>query len=125
LTLHAEVKALQARFGLSYKDAAHRLYMSEVAKLRAEKRAEEAITSIRTRLDHTIVEQIFPPITRLDNEDFEFSDVPMEEESDSRSMHPVQEVDAPVPVKRRPSDCINLDECDDHPNEADIRGPGD
>ena len=30
LVLHAKVKALQQRYGLSYKDAAHRLYHSEL-----------------------------------------------------------------------------------------------
>jgi hypothetical protein len=36
LTIHAEVKAMQEKYGLSYKDAAHRLYHSEVQKLKAE-----------------------------------------------------------------------------------------
>ncbi len=31
LVIHAEIKALKDRFGLSYKDAAHRLYMAEFA----------------------------------------------------------------------------------------------
>ena len=43
LTLHSEIKALQDRLGLSYKDAAHRLYMSEVEKLRMEKHAARAM----------------------------------------------------------------------------------
>ncbi|KAH9478219.1 hypothetical protein JR316_0008672 [Psilocybe cubensis] len=34
LTLHAEVCALQKSLGISYQDAAHRLYMAEVAKLK-------------------------------------------------------------------------------------------
>ena len=31
LIIHAEIKALKDRFGLSYKDSTHRLYMAEVA----------------------------------------------------------------------------------------------
>ena len=67
LNLHAEVKAMQARLGLSYKDAAHRLYMAEVEKMQAEKHAELAITSIRNRIDKTIIHEIFPPITSVDS----------------------------------------------------------
>ncbi|KAH9486125.1 hypothetical protein JR316_0000189 [Psilocybe cubensis] len=33
LSLHAEVCSLQQRLGISYKDAAHRLYLAEVEKL--------------------------------------------------------------------------------------------
>ena len=69
LRLHSEVKALQDRLGLSYKDAAHRLYISEVEKLRTEKHAARAMKSIRTRIDNTIVERIFPPISQLDGEE--------------------------------------------------------
>jgi predicted PhzF superfamily epimerase YddE/YHI9 len=35
LILHAEIKALQERYGIQYKDAAHRLYLAEIAKLQA------------------------------------------------------------------------------------------
>ncbi|KAH9481626.1 hypothetical protein JR316_0006153 [Psilocybe cubensis] len=34
LALHSEVQALKQSLGISYKDAAHRLYMAEVAKLK-------------------------------------------------------------------------------------------
>jgi hypothetical protein len=33
---HAEILALQERLGLSYKDAAHRLYMAEMERLKAD-----------------------------------------------------------------------------------------
>uniref|UniRef100_A0A8H7XV60 Uncharacterized protein n=1 Tax=Psilocybe cubensis TaxID=181762 RepID=A0A8H7XV60_PSICU len=33
LSLHAEVLSLQKRLGISYKDAAHRLYLAEVEKI--------------------------------------------------------------------------------------------
>jgi hypothetical protein len=72
LKLHAEVKALQETLGISYKDAAHRLYMAEVAKMKTEKQAELAMTSIRDNIDKTIVNDIYPPITNLDNGDLYF-----------------------------------------------------
>jgi predicted PhzF superfamily epimerase YddE/YHI9 len=35
LVLHTEIKALQEQYGIQYKDAAHRLYLAEIAKLQA------------------------------------------------------------------------------------------
>jgi hypothetical protein len=35
LVLHAETLALMDRYGLRYKDAAHRLYLSEIARIQA------------------------------------------------------------------------------------------
>ena len=66
LNLHAEVKALQARLGLSYKDAAHRLYFGEVERLKAEKQADAAMTGIHNRIDKTICNEIYPVISSLD-----------------------------------------------------------
>lgn len=69
LKLHAEVLALQASLGLSYKDAAHRLYMAEVSKIDTDKHAEYAMSAIREKIDSTIVNDIYPPLTALDNTD--------------------------------------------------------
>lgn len=66
LHLHAEVKALQTMYGISYKDAAHRLYMAEVEKIKIEKRNEFAFTKIRETIDNTIINEIYPPITMID-----------------------------------------------------------
>jgi hypothetical protein len=43
LNLHSEVKALQATLGISYKDAAHRLYMVSVEKMTIEKKYQGII----------------------------------------------------------------------------------
>lgn len=50
MVLHAEVKALQDRLGIAYKDASHRLYMAEIAKLKAE---DIALKSHRVLIDGT------------------------------------------------------------------------
>ncbi|KAF8816599.1 hypothetical protein BYT27DRAFT_7207022 [Phlegmacium glaucopus] len=71
LNLHAEVKALQATLGLSYKDAAHHLYMTEVEKMKLEKQAELAFTKIWETIDNTIINEIYPPITKIDVGDFD------------------------------------------------------
>jgi hypothetical protein len=46
--------------------------MAEVAKMKTEKQAELAMTSIRDNIDKTIVNDIYPPITNLDNGDLYF-----------------------------------------------------
>ncbi|KAM6491587.1 hypothetical protein JOM56_012979 [Amanita muscaria] len=47
LGLHAEVKALQKRLGISYKDASHRLYMAEVERLQAEQRIHRISATVK------------------------------------------------------------------------------
>ncbi|KAF8811546.1 hypothetical protein BYT27DRAFT_7089203 [Phlegmacium glaucopus] len=71
LNLHAEVRALQTQLGLSYKDAAHRLYMAEVQKMETETQAKLAFTKIRDGIDKTIVNDIYPPMTKIDDGDFD------------------------------------------------------
>lgn len=66
LNLHAEVLALQTTLGISYKDAAHRLYMAEVEKLKVEKQNEFAFSKIRETIDNTIINEIYPAITKID-----------------------------------------------------------
>jgi hypothetical protein len=50
LTLHAEVKALQERLGISYKDASHRLYMAEVEKLKVDDGARKMCVVLKARI---------------------------------------------------------------------------
>lgn len=71
LNLHAEIKALQTLLGISYKDAAHRLYMTEVEKMKAEKQVENSFGKIRETIDNTIVNEILPPIKKIDNGEFD------------------------------------------------------
>jgi hypothetical protein len=56
LVLHAEVKALQEQHGISYKDAAHRLYHAEVQKLSALSDSQAAFSSLHGVLDDAIEE---------------------------------------------------------------------
>jgi hypothetical protein len=67
LELHAEVKALQARLGISYKDAAHRLYMAEIAKLNSEKDAEASMMKIKENIDNTVINDLYPPLMKIDS----------------------------------------------------------
>lgn len=69
MNLHAEVKALQETLGISYKDAAHRLYMAEVNKMKAEKDSEVAFTKVRQIIDNTIINEVYPVITEIDKRD--------------------------------------------------------
>ncbi|KAF8814637.1 hypothetical protein BYT27DRAFT_7219579 [Phlegmacium glaucopus] len=54
LGLHAEIKSLQERLGISYKDASHRLYMSQLEKLKAEKDASKAFSNLKLRTDGAV-----------------------------------------------------------------------
>jgi hypothetical protein len=49
--LHEEVKALMKRFGISYKDAAHRLFMAEVERAKKADSAASMFGTVRTRID--------------------------------------------------------------------------
>jgi hypothetical protein len=66
LNLHAEIKAMQVRWGLSYKDAAHRLHMMEVQKLLAETKAHSALTETLDRIDGIVHNDMFLAITEID-----------------------------------------------------------
>ena len=69
--MHAEIKGLQNQLGLSYKDAAHRLYMAELERLRAIREAAVALKNIRERADRTVFQEIYPPIIAIDRGDFD------------------------------------------------------
>lgn len=67
LSLLAEVKALQLdQWGISYKDAAHHLYIAEIIRLKTEKEAELVIKGLLRRIDNTIHE-IYPMLAKIDN----------------------------------------------------------
>jgi hypothetical protein len=68
LILHAEIKALQSLLGISYKDAAHRLYMKEVEKLKNERLTEKNCRKIRDHIDNTISTDLEGPIKEIDTE---------------------------------------------------------
>ncbi|KAF9472057.1 hypothetical protein BDN70DRAFT_900851 [Pholiota conissans] len=56
LSLHAQVVALQEQFGISYKDAAHRLYFVYVNKVNLHTQSARVFESIETRMQKTLVE---------------------------------------------------------------------
>jgi phosphoribosylformylglycinamidine (FGAM) synthase PurS component len=58
---------MQSRWGLSYKDAAHRLYMAEVEKFRAQKEAELSIHEVQDQMDKTKMDEIYTEISRIDD----------------------------------------------------------
>ena len=66
LALHAEIKALQEQLGLSYKDAAHRLYLSEVQKLRVQDEACKTLSELKGQVRSMIVDNISGKIHTAD-----------------------------------------------------------
>jgi hypothetical protein len=58
---------MQARWGLSYKDAAHRLYLMEVQKLLAEKAAQTGLSETQDRLDTMIDNDMVTPLIDIDH----------------------------------------------------------
>jgi hypothetical protein len=54
LSAHIEVKVLQQKYGLSYKDAAHRLYHAEVQKLIVQDEALRTLSELRQQMDDHI-----------------------------------------------------------------------
>ena len=64
--LHAEVKALQESLGLSYKDAAHRLFLAEVERIKKSESAEKSFAAIRHSLESLVTTDIVPPIQAID-----------------------------------------------------------
>jgi hypothetical protein len=66
LIIHAEVKALQVKYGLSYKDAAHRLYYSEVKKLQVEDNAYKSMNEMLDYIDSSIVQDLQQKLNAID-----------------------------------------------------------
>lgn len=64
--LHAEVKALQATLGITYKDAAHRLFMAETERVKKADSAAKGFSAVRKKIEDTINEDILPAMTAID-----------------------------------------------------------
>jgi len=60
------VKALQNTLGISYKDAAHRLFMAEVERVKKAESAAKSFAAIRRSLDSVVTSDILPPIQAID-----------------------------------------------------------
>jgi hypothetical protein len=69
--LHAEVKALQGTLGISYKDAAHRLFMAETERVKKADSAAKGFSAVRKKIADTINEDILPAIKAIDNGEFD------------------------------------------------------
>ena len=65
------MKALQKQLGLSYKDAAHRLYMAELESLRMSDSASKYFEHIQREVDGIIIEDIGPAILAIDKGEFD------------------------------------------------------
>ena len=65
--LHAETLALMDRYGLRYKDAAHRLFLSELARIQA---LDDAMMSAGEAVDaiqEDMIKTLHSPTTARDN----------------------------------------------------------
>jgi hypothetical protein len=60
------VKALQDTLGISYKDAAHRLFMAEAERVKKADSAEKSFAAIRRSLQALVISDILPPIEAID-----------------------------------------------------------
>ena len=69
--LHAEVEALQQTLGISYKDAAHRLFMTEIERVKKADSAAKGFSALRKRMGDILAEEICPPISAIDKGEFD------------------------------------------------------
>jgi hypothetical protein len=69
--LHAEIKALAQQLGLSYKDAAHRLYMAEVERLKVADSAARSFAAVKQRINKVVSHELVPIISAIDSWDFD------------------------------------------------------
>lgn len=65
--MHAEVKSLQQTLGISYKDAAHRLFMAEVERLKVVDSASNRFRDLGHHIDSYI--EMFDQSNRVDGVD--------------------------------------------------------
>jgi hypothetical protein len=69
--IHAEIKALAQRLGLSYKDAAHRLYMAEVERVKLADSAAKSFTILKQKIDEMVSHELCPVIDAIDRWDLD------------------------------------------------------
>jgi len=69
--LHAEVKAMQNTFGISYKDAAQRLFMVEAERVKKSDSAAKAFSAVLKQIRETISEELYPAISAIDKGEFD------------------------------------------------------
>jgi hypothetical protein len=64
--LLAEARALKERYGITLKDARHRLYLAETAKLQTLDTAGKTLAGIQQRIDKAGNIETLPPIQAID-----------------------------------------------------------
>jgi len=69
--LHAEVEALQKTLGISYKDAAHHLFMTEIEQVKKANSVAKGFSALRKRIGDIVAEEICPPISAIDKGEFD------------------------------------------------------
>ena len=69
--LHAEIIALQLRLGLSYKDAAHRLFMVEVERVKKADSGAKLFGAVRERIDDLVNQEIWAPLRSINKGEFD------------------------------------------------------
>ena len=57
---------MQDTLGISYKDAAHRLFLAEAERVKKADSAAKAFSALRKQIRETITEEIFPAISAID-----------------------------------------------------------
>jgi hypothetical protein len=57
---------MQDTLGISYKDAAHRLFLAEVERVKKADSAEKSFAAIRQSLQSLVTSDIIPPIEAID-----------------------------------------------------------
>jgi hypothetical protein len=67
--MHEEVLAMQRRYGITYKDAAHRLFLMEVATVQQTHSAMSALDNIQDRIRRVVEMGISNPIAQIDRTD--------------------------------------------------------
>jgi hypothetical protein len=86
LRLHSKIIALTTRLGISYKDAAHRLYMAEIERLKMADSAARSFAMIKQRIDNMIENDIAPLVDHIDKwafDDYVLKDGSWVKKSDS------------------------------------------
>jgi hypothetical protein len=58
---------VQERWGISYKDAAQRLYLAEIEKFRVGTQAANALLSIRNAMDKSRTHEVHATIKHIDD----------------------------------------------------------
>ena len=69
--IQTDILALQNQLGISYKDAAHRLYMAELERLKKADLAARLAAALEERLERIVSEDIAPAILAIDEGRFD------------------------------------------------------